>query len=108
MIRRLLILALVVSAPISAFARAPVIQDGIPFFSSDGVATLPAVDWRQIKRLLPLKREYQPYVVERDSIASVTVELRSTFEQTRGYHVSFRKHEGEWVRSDGYFVKIKP
>jgi len=106
MIRRLLIFALLTATAFTAVAREPIMRDGIAFANRDDVAPLPPVEWRQIRRLLPLKREYSAYFVMRDGLEKVTVELRSTFQATRGYHVAFRKRNGEWFKSDGYFVKI--
>ncbi len=94
------------AAAVTAAAHDPIIRDGIAFANFAGVPPLPPVEWRQIQRLLPLKREYNPYFVMRVGIDSVTVELRSTFLSTRGYHVAFRKKNGEWYKSDGYFIKI--
>jgi hypothetical protein len=72
------------------------------------IPRLPAADWRQIQRLLPLQPDYLPYLVVRQDPVSVIVEMRSRTTPSHGYHVWLRFQGGDWVKIESHFTTISP
>lgn len=84
-------------------------EDPIEFYTGGPeIPRLPAADWRQIQRLLPLQPDYTPYMVVRQEAESVTVEMRSRSAPSHGYHVWLRFQAGEWVKVESHFTTISP